>query len=648
MSIPVKINPGSFVATCTYEAWYTPANSYTDVVSVTPRRSPAQLSDNGAGDVYLTESSGARVLIGAVNYDTGEVFLNNRVDLALGAGNDPYGPFVTYVGKTYKWDEYRALPGKELAYRDVRVIAWTQTTVNDLGPAGVVPSLPSEPPPTTVSTTTNPTSAELLCSVTVDTLFAKALTLENYSLKGVSFGLGTDKYSQTTSGTLMKNVSPTTGIGTPSGSVSGATGKVFINSWPTGAAPALIDWRGLIAPPSVGVVSPFTAYSSTFRTAAVPLRPSSLSVLGTMQDGTTFNVTADAGGKINGTRIKGSVDYQYGLVQLYFVNPTGNTDLNVDLTHLGIAGLTMIPADLVMLNSLRYNAVAYSYLPLDAELLGIDPVRLPSDGRVPIFRPGGFAVVGHTGSVSATVSNGQVVNCARVRLSRVRVIGTNGVVINTGYTADLEAGTVTFSDVSGYSQPVTVEHRIEDMAVVREVQISGEVTFTRALTHDYPEGSFLSSALVPGDLKSRVSVLFDQATWNGTTWTDAVSGSAATGTYNDVLSPIEVTNRGALTERWALVFSSTTAFSIVGEHVGVIGTGNIGTLTAPVNPATSTPYFSLAALGWGIGWSVGNVLRFNTVGAMAPVWVVRTVQQGPNTGIQHSFTLLSRGDVDRA
>jgi hypothetical protein len=55
----------------------------------------------------------------------------------------------------------------------------------------------------------------------------------------------------------------------------------------------------------------------------------------------------------------------------------------------------------------------------------------------------------------------------------------------------------------------------------------------------------------------------------------------------------------------------------------------------------------VGALGWGLGWSVGNVLRFNTVGAMTPVWVVRTVQQGPNTGVEHSFTLLSRGDVNR-
>ena len=133
----------------------------------------------------------------------------------------------------------------------------------------------------------------------------------------------------------------------------------------------------------------------------------------------------------------------------------------------------------VAASSLRYSAVAYSYLPLDADLLGIDPVRLPSDGRVPIFRPGGFAVVGHTGRITTSVSNGQTIDCARVRLSRVRVVGHDGVVIHTGYITDLEAGTVTFTNVTGYSQPVTIEHRIEDMAVVRDVQINGEISFTR-------------------------------------------------------------------------------------------------------------------------------------------------------------------------
>jgi hypothetical protein len=426
-----------------------------------------------------------------------------------------------------------------------------------------------------------------------------------------------------------------------------ALGEVVIEAWTAGAPSAISDWRGVIAPPTEGLSAPFCAPSTIFRTSASPLRPGSVSVLGTLQDGTTFNVTASTDGTINGTRVKGRVDYQYGAIELYFVNPAGEAALNVDLNHLSIGGLTSVPADLVRLPTLRYNAVAYSYLPLDANLLGIDPVRLPSDGRVPIFRAGGLAVLGHTAKITATVANGQTVNCARTRLARVRVVGADGTVITTGYSADLDAGTVTFTNVAGYSQPITIEHRVEDMAVVRDAQIGGEISFTRALTHDYPaSGSYVSSALVAGDLKSRVSVLFDQATWTGV-WADSVAGTPATGTFNDALAPIIVTNRGAVTERWALTFTSTTAFNVMGEHVGVIALGNINAECAPLNPATGVPYFTLPALGWGSGWAAGNVLRFNTVGAMTPIWVVRTVQQGPNTGTEHAFTILSRGDVDR-
>ena len=184
------------------------------------------------------------------------------------------------------------------------------------------------------------------------------------------------------------------------------------------------------------------------------------------------------------------------------------------------------------------------------------------------------------------------------------------------------------------------------MAQVSDVQISGRLTFTRQITHDYPVGSYISSALVAGDLRAYVSRLFDQATWNGT-FADALSGSAATATYNDVLAPIAVSNAGAITERWAIQFTNTTAFNVIGEHVGVIATGTTSTETAPINPATGKPYFTIAAIGWGSGWAAGNVLRFNTIGALFPVWVVRTIQQGPETVTNDSFTLLIRGDVDR-
>ena len=613
-----NIVPGSVSFVVTIRLTYSIPNGW--MLNFYNRTDSVRIGDDGVGGLrYQDSGNGFFVSCGTINYSTGAINVNMTPSVLH---DDRLGPLLAFlsIAGTYIQRNWNALSGS------IRSAEITSTTAN-VTYSSTLPGADS-------------------VTATVSQYLARTMMVPNYTLKGVGFSLGGTRYQQLTDGTLLKDINPTNGGGTPAGSVSAPLGAVFINSWTTGASSTLTDWRGLIAPPSVGAEAPFTTPSSVFRTASSPLRPASLSVLGVMQDGTAFNVTADSNGKINGTRVKGRVDYQYGLVELYFVNPAGDVGLNVDLTFLGIAGLTTIPADLVMLNSLRYNAVAFSYLPLDANLLGIDPVRLPSDGRVPIFRAGGFAVAGHTGKIIATVSNAQTINAGRVRLSRVRVVGFDGNVINTGYTADLDAGTVTFNNVAGYSQPVTIEHRIEDMGVVREAQISGEVTFTRALTHDYPLGSFLSSALVAGDLKARVSTLFDQTTWTNV-WSDSLIGNTATGTYNDVLAPIAVTNIGAQTERWALIFTNTTTFNIVGEHVGVIGTGNVNEEQAPLNPATNAPYFTIPVLGWGIGWSTGNVLRFNTVGAMAPVWVVRTIQQGPNTGTNHSFTILSRGDVDR-
>ncbi len=594
------------------------------------RNHTTRVTDDGAGNLMALVLT-TPTPVGTINYATGVINFTGVANMSLGF-LDPGGPQLIFPG-TYSYPGFA--PGYSRSWSSYGGTAGSRSFSAVFATSANISYASTGAPVVPASV-----------DVTINHYFLQTPVVENYSLKGVRFKLGATQYLALTDGTLVNNPSPTTGGGSPAGNVAGSLGVVTISTWPASSTSIVSNWRGLLAPPSIGVTAPFTGFETVFRTASSPLRPGSVSVLGTLQDGTAFNVTADLSGKINGTRVKGKVDYQYGLVTLYFVNPAGDAALNVDLTALQIAGLTTIPADLAMLGSLRYNAVAYSYLPLDASILGIDPVRLPSDGRVPIFRTGGFAVVGHTGKITATVSNAQVVDCARVRLSRVRVVGSDGVVINTGYTADLDAGTVTFTDVTGYSQPVTIEHRIEDMGVVRDIQISGEVTFTRPLTHDYPMGSFVSSALVAGDLKSRVSTFFDQTTW-GNVWSGAVIGANATGTYNNVASPLVVTNAGAISERWALVFTNSTTFNVIGEHVGVIATGSTGTETAPLNPVTSEPYFRVPALGWGIGWAAGNVLRFDTVGAMAPVWVVRTVQQGPNTGTEHSFTLLSRGDVDR-
>jgi hypothetical protein len=463
-------------------------------------------------------------------------------------------------------------------------------------------------------------------------------------------------------GTLqyMHNPAATTGVGTVMGAVGvvGDRRGVLLTDWPAPAGNLLLgvpaNLSGGTTPAVNGVTSLMLVEGATFRTAVAPLFNGGFSISGIANTysadptvGTPFTVSPDSNGVINGSMAVGKVDYETGIVTVRFGTAVADPGPGIqDVRYLRIPDVNYLQPAAVQADSLRYNAVGYSYIPLDAAILGLDPVRLPPDGRVPIFRQGTVAVVGHTGTVGpATVSNGQTLNCGRVRLSRVRVLGSDGAVINDGYTADLEAGTVTFTDVTGYAQPVTVEHRIEDMALVSDAQINGQITLTKPLTHGYPLGSYISSAVLAGDMHARVPLSFDQNTWSNV-WSDDLIGSAAGGTYDSINHPLQVTNQGALTERWACVFTNTTTFNVIGEHIGQIATGNTGSACAPLNAATGMPYFTIESAGWGAGWVPGNVLRFNTVGAEFPVWAIRSILQSEPTVDSDAFTLLVRGDVD--
>ena len=430
------------------------------------------------------------------------------------------------------------------------------------------------------------------------------------------------------------------------GSINYATGHISLSSWSVGSS------NGLRRAGCITTLGDAISSAYVFRTAAAPLRPGSLTVQVPRASGGSQNVSAGIDGTITAPGVVGTVDYETGLVRLGFgalVVAAGNeAEPWYDSANVQPDGKIFKPQPVVA-SALRYTAVAYAYLPMNADIIGIDPVRLPSDGKVPIFRAGSLCVVGHTKtSAQLNVSNNQTINLARVRLSRVVVRDANGKTHQTGYTADLEAGLVTFTDVAAMTMPIVIEDRIEDMATATDVQISGEITFNRALTHDFPkDGTYVSSALQASDRRARVSLNFSQQSWIDNAWADAPTGPLIPAKYDQSVSPIEITNAGGSTERWVLQFTSTSQFRVIGEHVGVIATGDINSVCSPLNPATGKPYFTIDPLGWGSGWAVGNILRMNTVGAIYPFWVVRTIQPGPETGIEHSFSILARGDVNR-
>lgn len=448
-------------------------------------------------------------------------------------------------------------------------------------------------------------------------------------------------------GALVKNPSSATNSGVIAGSVNYLLGEVTIEDYAGGGSPvvnvACLTRKGL-----------WDDYEIRFRVSGAPIQPASFAMRANLAaDGSQITASSDLTGTISGPDVEGTVDVQFGLVSLRFGRWVADGLLSAQEkaewwydAGAVVAGQIFRPK-LIFSGTALFNAVSVSNLPLSAAVLGLDPVRLPVDGRVPVLRKGDVLVIHHSATTApAGVANGQTINLGRVRLARVRVIGANDATITAGYTQDLDAGTVTFTDVTGYSQPVRIEHRIEDMALCSDAQINGDLTMTRPLTHDFPLGSLVSSALIMGDLKARVSHWFDQQTWTGV-WSDAVDGPAASSSYNTVQFPIEVTNRGAIQERWRIIFLNTTTVSVIGETVGQIKTNHaISNLLAPINPATGVPYFSIDPVGWGAGWSAGNVVRFNTAAANYPVWVARTVLQGPASQASDSFTIGVRGDVD--
>lgn len=285
-----------------------------------------------------------------------------------------------------------------------------------------------------------------------------------------------------------------------------------------------------------------------------------------------------------------------------------------------------------------------------AALLGFDPVQLTknADGKEPIFRQYRRAVIGKDVVISRTVANGEVINFGELDLTSVKVVGATGAAITSGFTVDLDAGTLTVTSITGWAQPITATARAEDMfqlSAVTETTLA--MPTSRPLRRTYPAGSTVSSAIMHGDRRARVLTVLSRTLWAGN-WDDTVDGAPSTATFDSVHFPITITNAGVVSDRVRLVFTNTTTYTAISEQFGVLGVGSTGSDFSPINPAVSKPYFTVhpGAFGAG-GWSAGNVVLIEIEGAHQPVWLGRCIQMSPNTLLSTSFRIALRGHVDR-
>jgi hypothetical protein len=612
-----------------------------------------QAHDDGVGNLYVTGASG-NLVIGSVNYGSGAVSLAKITSgytetqgvwerkIPFG-GNISDPAYITHTGDAVRTLSLSVLATGASVTPTMEVPGWGWWGSGWAGAALRAQYGGSDAAAQAGTFQLAPLRVALSAWPDSGPGYGKALS-------AVRFQVGTDVYVSD-GYDLVRNPSPSTGEGEVTGAVSGYF--CSLSAWPVGASPMITNARIGAAPATFAGNLDMLLDAAVFRTAASPIKPGAFSAAGKFDDGSTFSASSDLNGVINSGGVFGKIDFRSGTVSLRFgeIVATPSNPLNpptgvVDVAYLGVAGVQWIKVKPVQADTLRYNATAYTYVPLDADILGLDPVRLPSDGRVPIYRKGEVVVIHHTGELGpVTVAPAQVLNCGRQRLAHVRIVGANGLPIQTGYTANLDAGTVTVNDITGWVQPVRLQHRVEDMRMCADVQITGQLRLTGPLSHSFPAGSWVSSALLIGNMGARVSGVFDQETWTNV-WSDDLIGNSAGGTYDSINNPITVTNLGAVTERWALRFTSSTSFSCYGEHLGLIGVGTINSTFAPINPASGVPYFSIPATGWGGGWALGNVLRPNTVGALAPVWCARVIKQSTASAASDSFTLAVRGDVD--
>ena len=470
------------------------------------------------------------------------------------------------------------------------------------------------------------------------------------------FRVGADTFLDR-DGQIYRNVDPSNNSGIASGSIQYGTGKVEIESWtPNGDNTVSLD-----SLTTTTDLPPMNQIS--FRTPVIPIRPQSLTVVVASLEHGQLTLTTDENGVIETSLAHGKINHITGFVDIYFYTKTEITEANrAEITskdwydvrmEYEEAGKTYINVPVwIDGSSVRYNAIAYTYIPLDSEILGLSATRLPLDGRVPIFRVGDIGIVSSSKSQELPSHiAGQVYNLNDQRISWCELEDSQGTKVPFDmYVVDYDYGKVTLNGdfvMGALVAPLTAKYRYQDMGLIRDVQISGQLTFTKPLTHNYDAAdTIVGSALVIGDMQSRYTRKFVQQTWNNT-WANEATGSSISANYNDALYPIAVTNKGAIQERWALIFTDNINYRCVGEYSGQIGTGSVNADFAPINPVTGLPYFTVKKEGWGAGWANGNVLRFNTVAANFPVWVIRTVKQSEPTVMSDQFQIMLRGDIDR-
>lgn len=460
-------------------------------------------------------------------------------------------------------------------------------------------------------------------------------------------------------GTLYKNIDADLGIGEPCGSINYVTRTLLFTD--LSVLKSKQGTTGGYESVQVEIVTASASYDTNpmaytvFRLPGAPLVPKSVYISATGMPTDDHPLGEELLGNTNeygriqavsssdGGGMDGVINYNTGVCHVYFgrwIPDTYKTETNPDKIPLWYASAVKRESEVwqpcpVFADSLKFSCTIASYIALDSSILGINPVRLPVDGKVPIFRNGDVVLIHATKEKNlGSLAVNTTVNLDTKNLGDVIIYDKHGRYFpevtggaycpvdrkdKRNYTVDLINGTIKFSSAldynvydspqagSGqydtYEGPFRAVYRIEDMCLCTDTQITGHLGLNQAITHDYKtsDNALVSSVLPCGDLQSAAYNEFHQKTWTGE-WSNAVIGDEPNAKYRFSEYAIQVENRGAIKERWLIKFNSPTSLDVIGEKSGVLISG------LKIDTTKSNPM--------GIE-NEGNVVTIDTSGATA-------------------------------
>lgn len=189
------------------------------------------------------------------------------------------------------------------------------------------------------------------------------------------------------------------------------------------------------------------------------------------------------------------------------------------------------------------------------------------------------------------------------------VVATEGVALNYIQSGDMIR--ITDKTSSGGSGN---EEFVEATGVSWAGDLATITIAAPGLANNYAAGARVSSVLEVGDVKTLIS---------------SPTVTSAAGTLNVVANPILGDNLATVSQDWTLTFTSSTAYTIVGDTVGNVGSGNVTAGAAPGNAQFSgKPFFTLPGAAFGGTFAPGDTITFTTNPAAVPVWYRQGVPAG--------------------